>query len=339
MTSTANLNNNLSPRQLAADADVLIQAKKVLEIEMAGIGEIIANLDHNFEQAITLLAQCQGKVIVTGMGKSGHIGNKITATFASTGTPAFFVHSAELHHGDFGAIDDRDLVLAISLSGETAEIKQALDPIKRLGLKIIAITGNINSTLAKVADVVINVSVSKEACPLNLAPTASTTATLVMGDALAIVLMMRKGFTVKDFAKSHPGGTLGKQLLTIDNLMRSGNAVPRISTTASYDQVLTEIENKKLGFTTVCGSDNKLAGIITDGDLRRAIIKYGKDIFDKSASDLMTGGAKTIKANSLAVEALRVMEQYAIADLLITDDQNSPIGVVDLKDLLRAGVI
>ena len=207
-------------------------------------------MDDSFESAIGLLAQCQGKVIVTGMGKSGHIGNKIAATFASTGTPAFFVHSAELHHGDFGAIDDRDLILAISLSGETAEIKLALDPIKRLGLKIIALTGSTNSTLAKFADVVLNVSVSKEACPLNLAPTASTTATLAMGDALAIVLMMRKGFTVKDFAKSHPGGALGKQLLTIDSLMRSGNAVPKVSIVADYNQVLTEIENKKLGFTT-----------------------------------------------------------------------------------------
>ena len=186
---------------------------------------------------------------------------------------------------------------------------------------------------------VLNVSVSQEACPLNLAPTASTTATLAMGDALAIVLMMRKGFTIKDFVKSHPGGALGKQLLTVDNIMRSGDALPKVSIVATHDRVLREIENKKLGFTAVCDLDDKLDGIITDGDLRRAMIKFGKDIFEKSAADLMTHGAKTIKADSLAVEALRIMEQYTIADLLITNDKNSPIGVVDIKIFLKAGVI
>jgi len=319
--------------------NALDQAKEILRLEIQGITEILNQLDHNFEKAVSLLAECKGKVIVTGMGKSGHIGNKIAATFASTGTPAFFVHSAELHHGDFGAIDGRDLVLAISSSGETAEIRLALDHLKRLGLKIIALTGNTNSTLAKFADIVLDISVSQEACPFNLAPTASTTATLAMGDAIAIVLMMQKGFTVKDFAKSHPGGMLGKQLLTVNSIMRSGTAVPKILTTTSYDQVLAEIENKKLGLTSVCDSDNKLVGIITDGDLRRATVKYGKDIFGKSAADLMTSGAKTIKADSLAVEALHTMEQYAISDVLITDDNNALIGVIDLKDLLKAGVI
>jgi arabinose-5-phosphate isomerase len=329
----------VAPDDCLSAIDVLSQAKNVLEMEKNAISEIIAHLDKNFEQAITLLAECKGKVIVTGIGKSGHIGNKIAATFASTGTPAFFVHSAELHHGDFGAIDGHDLVLAISSSGETAEIRLALDHLKRLGLKIIALTGNTNSTLAKFADVVLDIGVSQEACPFNLAPTASTTATLAMGDAIAIVLMMQKGFTVKDFAKSHPGGTLGKQLLTVNSIMRSGTAIPITLTTTGYDQVLTEIESKKLGFTSVCSSDNKLVGIITDGDLRRAIVKYGKDVFAKSAIDLMTTGAKTIKADSLAVEALHIMEQYSISDLLITDDNNTPIGVIDLKDLLKAGII
>lgn len=352
MTNTTNLDNATYLGQAYSNgatssvivhdlpaADIINQAKRVLEIEMAGLSEILGRLDHNFEQAIAMLLQCQGKVIVTGMGKSGHIGNKIAATFASTGTPSFFVHSAELHHGDFGAIDDRDLVLAISSSGETAEIKLALDPIKRLGLKIIALTGNTNSTLARFADIVLNISVSQEACPLNLAPTASTTAALAVGDALAVVLMMCKGFSVRDFVKSHPGGTLGKQLLTVSSIMRSGMALPTVSANASYDQVLTEIENKKLGFTAVCSTDNKLAGIITDGDLRRAITKWREDVFPKLASDLMTSNAKTINANSLAVEALRIMEQYSIADLLITDSQSKLVGVIDLKDLLRAGVI
>ncbi len=332
---------NPSSTKLAAKTqqNILELAKQVINIEIAGLKEVLAHLDNTFEEAIELLMHCEGKVIVTGMGKSGHIGNKIAATFASTGTPAFFVHSAELHHGDFGVIDDRDLVLAISSSGETNEIKLALDPLKRLGLKIIALTGNTNSTLAQYADVILNVSVAQEACPFNLAPTASTTATLALGDALAIVLMQRKGFSVKDFARSHPGGSLGKQLLTIDGIMRSGNDVPKISMDAGYQQILNEIENKKLGFTAVCDNQGKLVGAITDGDLRRAIIKWDKDVFSHKASDLMSKNPKTIQANSLAVEALRTMEKYTIADLIITDESYAPVGVVDLKDLLKAGVI
>ena len=322
-----------------SEQNILLLAKQVLEIEIAGLKEISARLDKTFEAAIDLLLHCEGKVIVTGMGKSGHIGNKIAATFASTGTPAFFVHSAELHHGDFGVIDDRDLVLAISSSGETNEIKLALDPIKRLGLKIIALTGNANSTLAQYADVILNVSVGQEACPFNLAPTASTTATLAVGDALAIVLMQRKGFTVKDFARSHPGGNLGKQLLTIDSIMRSGDKVPKVSIDAGYEIILSEIENKKLGFTTVCDKAGNLVGVITDGDLRRGLIKWGKDLFGHNAADMMSKNPKTIQANSLAVEALRIMEKYTVAVLIITDEHNAPVGVVDLKDLLKAGVI
>ncbi len=325
--------------KILPEQNMLEQARRVLEIEIEGINEILHNLDNNFAQAIELLLQCQGKVIITGMGKSGHIGNKIAATFASTGTPAFFVHAAELHHGDFGAIDNRDLVLAISSSGETTEIKQALDPIKRLGLKIIALTAKSDSTLAKFADIVLNIAVSQEACPLNIVPTASTTATLVMGDALAIVLMTRKGFSIKDFVKSHPGGSLGKQLLTVDSIMRSGNALPKVLFNANYSQVLAEIGNKKLGFTAVCNDQNKLIGVITDGDLRRATVKWDHDVFTKQASEIMSKDPKTIAANSLAVEALRIMEQYAISDLLIINEQDSPVGVIDLKDLLKAGVI
>jgi arabinose-5-phosphate isomerase len=338
MTSTTDLNNSVIAK-LPGQANILHLARQVLEVEIAGLSEVLANLDTNFEQAIELLLNCQGKVIVTGLGKSGHIGNKIAATFSSTGTPAFFVHSAELHHGDFGVIDTRDLVLVISSSGETNEVKLALEPLKRLGLRIIALTGNLNSTLAKYADVILNIAVSQEACPFNIAPTASTTATLAMGDALAIVLMQHKGFGVKDFAKSHPGGAIGKQLLTIDSIMRSGNAVPKVSFDANYQQILDEIENKKLGFTAVCDSKEQLIGVITDGDLRRAIIKFQKNVFDKNASDIMTGNPKTIRANSLAVEALRIMDQYTVADLIITAANNSPVGVVDLKDLLKAGII
>ncbi len=324
---------------LSSKTNILGLARQVLEIEIAGLSEVLANVDTNFEKAIALLLDCKGKVIVTGLGKSGHIGNKIAATFSSTGTPAFFVHSAELHHGDFGVIDERDLVLAISSSGETNEVKLALDPLKRLGLKIIALTGNLNSTLAKYADVILNIGISQEACPFNLAPTASTTATLAMGDALAIVLMQHKGFGVKDFAKSHPGGSIGKQLLTIDSIMRSGNAVPKIAFDTDYPQILDEIESKKLGFTAVCDSKGKLIGVITDGDLRRAIVKWQKNVFEKKASDIMTSNPKTIQASSLAVEALRTMDQFTIADLIITDQNNTPVGVIDLKDLLKAGII
>lgn len=328
-----------SPAKNLSQLTILEQAKQVLEIEIEGIKEICQNLDESFTKAIKLLLECQGKVIVTGMGKSGHIGNKIAATLASAGTPSFFVHAAELHHGDFGAIDNRDLVLAISSSGETTEIKLALDPIKRLGLKIIALTGNPSSTLAKFADTVLNIGVSQEACPLNMVPTASTTAALAMGDALAIVLMTAKGFGIKDFVKSHPGGSLGKQLLTVDSIMRRGVSLPKVFLDTNYSQILTEIGNKKLGFTAVCDHKNKLIGVITDGDLRRAIVKYGQDVFSKPAVEIMTKNPKTIAANSLAVEALHIMEQYTIADLLITDENNSPVGVIDLKDLLKAGVI
>lgn len=340
MTSTTKFektknSNTLQPEKV----DILALAKQVLEIEMDGLKEVIANINHNFVEAINLLLNCQGKVIVTGLGKSGHIGNKIAATFASTGTPAFFVHSAELHHGDFGVIDERDLVLAISASGETNEVKLALEPLKRLGLKIIALTGSLNSTLAKYADVTLNVGVGKEACPFNIAPTASTTATLAMGDALAIVLMQHKGFGIKDFAKSHPGGSIGKQLLTIDSIMRSGKAIPKVSLEATYQNILDEIENKKLGFTAVCNAKEQLIGVITDGDLRRAIIKWQKNIFDKKAAEIMTADPKTIRANTLAVEALRTMEKYTIADLIITNENNNPVGIIDLKDLLKAGII
>ena len=222
----------------------------MLEIEIAGLREIMANLDQAFAKAIDLLLDCQGKVVITGLGKSGHIGHKVAATFSSTGTPAFFVHSAELHHGDFGVIDKQDLVLAISSSGETNEIKLALEPLKRLGLKIIALTGNLNSTLAKYADITLNINVSQEACPYNIAPTASSTATLAIGDALAIVLMQYKGFGIKDFARKSSGWIYWQTVvLTVNSIMRSGNNVPIVSAEANYQQVLSEIENKKLGFT------------------------------------------------------------------------------------------
>ncbi len=315
------------------------QAHAVLQEEADAILRAKSRLGPSFDKALSLLLGCSGKVVVTGMGKSGHIGCKIAATFASTGTPAFFVHPAELRHGDFGMLDERDLVIALSSSGETQEIKLVLEPIKRLGLKLIALTGNLTSTLAKYADVAIDVSVEKEACPLNLAPTTSTTVALAMGDAMAMVLMAEKGIEAEDFAKSHPGGALGQKLITVEGIMRYGFDVPIVSLDATHEMVIEEIGKKKLGFTAVCEDDGKLRGIITDGDLRRSLSKYRDQVFDKKARDLMTGSPKTISSQSLAVEALRVMEKYSISDILIVDGNSRPVGLVDLKDLLRAGII
>ncbi|MBX9690596.1 MAG: KpsF/GutQ family sugar-phosphate isomerase [Candidatus Obscuribacterales bacterium] len=323
----------------AATQNMLCEARRVLEMESEAILGLTRKLGDSFVAAIQLLTKCGGKVVVTGMGKSGHIGNKIAATLASTGTPAFFVHPAELRHGDFGMLDRKDVVLALSATGETQEIKLVLDPIKRLGLPIISFTGNPESTLARFSDVVIDVGVEREACPLNLAPTSSTTATLAMGDALAVALMVQKGFRAEDFARSHPGGSLGKQLVTVEDLMRSGFDVPAVDSLEIYDRVLAEIDRKRLGFTTVLKPDNTLAGIITDGDVRRALVRWGSRAFTLKAHEFMTLNPKTISASSLAVEALKIMETHSISDLLILDRDGRPSGVIHLKDLLRAGVV
>jgi len=320
-------------------SEALSQARSVLETEARAIEAISNRLDEQFELAIRLLQACSGKVVVTGMGKSGHIASKLAATFASTGTPAFFVHPAELRHGDFGMLDKKDVVVALSGSGETSEIKMALDPIKRLGIPIIALTGNTNSTLANYSQAVLDVGVAREACPLNLAPTSSTTAALAMGDALAIVLMVQKGFKAEDFARSHPGGSLGQQLITVKDMMRSGIDVPKVAQDASYNEILQEIDSKRLGFTSVCDADSKLMGIITDGDLRRTLVHWGNGVFDKKAFEIMTKSPKTIADKALAVEALKMMETHAISDLLIVDEQTRPVGLIHLKDLLRAGII
>ena len=318
---------------------MLLEARRVLEMESEAISGLIQKLGDPFIRAIQLLTKCRGKVVVTGMGKSGHIGNKIAATLASTGTPAFFVHPAELRHGDFGMLDINDVVLALSATGETQEIKLVLDPIKRLGVPLIGFTGNLQSTLARFSDVVIDVSVEREACPLNLAPTSSTTAALAMGDALAVALMVQKGFRMEDFARSHPGGSLGRQLITVEDVMRSGIDVPTVREHDLYGPIVAEIDSKKLGFTTVVTAEKKLAGIITDGDVRRSLVRWGAEAFTRSAVEIMTLNPKTINASSLAVEALKLMEAHAISDLLILDANERPAGVIHLKDLLRAGIV
>ena len=321
----------------------LQEALNVLDIEEQAIKDLILDLEKNqsknFESAIKTLLNCKGRIVVTGMGKSGHIGSKIAATLASTGSPAFFVHPAELSHGDFGMLTDSDVMLALSFSGETDELKKVLVHIKRLGIKLISITGNENSTLAENSDVSLFVKVTKEACPLNLAPTASTTATLALGDALAITLMQSKGFTAEDFVRSHPGGSIGKSLIEVKDVMREEKDIPTVKEEAMFYKVLEEITNKKLGFTTVLNSNNKLTGIITDGDIRRVYLKYKENTGEVKAKDFMNTNPKTINENDLAASALKLMEEYRISDLIVLDKSNKPIGIVDLKDLLRAGII
>ncbi|OGI18394.1 MAG: D-arabinose 5-phosphate isomerase [Candidatus Melainabacteria bacterium RIFCSPHIGHO2_02_FULL_34_12] len=318
-------------------------ALAVLDIEQEAIKNLILDLEknqiENFEQTIESLISCKGRIVVTGMGKSGHIANKIAATLASTGSPAFFVHPAELSHGDFGMLTSDDVMLALSFSGETEELKKLLIQIKRLGIKLISITGNESSTIAQNSDVVLFVRVEKEACPLNLAPTASTTATLALGDAIAITLMQAKNFTREDFAKSHPGGSLGKKLIKVKDIMRQEKEIPLVKDEENFKNILNEINTKKLGFTIVQSNDSKLLGVITDGDIRRAFLKYQNDIDKKLAKEIMSLNPRTIDKDDLAVSALKIMEDFRISDLIVTDKMNKLIGIVDLKDLLRAGII
>jgi len=318
---------------------ILNTAREVLRIEADAISKLITRLDESFVKAVDILFSCKGRVIVTGIGKSGWIGNKIAATFASTGTPAFFLHPAEGSHGDIGMVVKDDVVLAISNSGETREINELLPLIKRLGVQLISITGNLNSLLAKESDVVLNVRVEKEACPLGLVPTASTTASLAMGDALAISLLKRRGFKKEDYALFHPGGQLGKKLLLkVENLMHRGEEIPIINSDASMKEALLVITSKKLGVTLVVNKRGKLCGIITDGDLRRALEKY-PDLLHKKAQEIMIKNPKIIEASSLAVEALQIMEKYSITSLAILNKKKEPVGIIHIHDILKSGVV
>lgn len=321
----------------------LQEALNVLDIEQHAIKELINDIEKNqtknLDLAIETLLSCKGRIVVTGIGKSGHIASKIAATFASTGSPAFFVHPAELSHGDFGMLKSSDVMLALSFSGETDELKKVLIQIKRLGIKLISITGNETSTLTQNSDIALFVKVEKEACPLNLAPTASTTCTLAFGDALAITLMQAKGFTTEDFVKSHPGGSLGKKLIKVKDIMREENEIPMVKEDSNFNNLLKEINAKRLGFTTVVDNDYKLIGVITDGDIRRAYLKHQNNTSEKKASEIMSINPKTITQDDLAVSALKIMEDHRISDLIVLDKLQKPIGIVDLKDLLKAGII
>ncbi len=320
---------------------VIEEAKRILRVEAQSILDLTERIDESFEQAVELLYRCRGKVVLMGMGKSGLVGRKIASTFASTGTPAFFLHPAEGVNGDFGMLAKEDVVIAISNSGETRELLEVLPLIKRYGNRLITFTGNLNSTLAKAGEVCLNISVKEEACPLGLAPTASTTATLALGDALAITLMEKKGFEEKDFALLHPGGTLGKRLLLkVEDLMHVGEAFPMVSEKALMKTALFEITSKRLGVTGVCNEEGHLVGVITDGDLRRALEKFD-DLLTHEATEVMTRNPKWIEKNALAAKAVQRMEEYSITSLFVFHQSGDkvPIGIIHLHDLLKAGVV
>jgi len=308
-------------------------ARRVLRIEAQALNELCGRLDASFERAVELLLACKGRVVVAGMGKSGLIGRKISATLSSTGTPSFFLHPAEALHGDLGMLARGDALLAISYGGETPEILNLLETLKRLEMPIIALTGNAQSTLAGASDVILDASVKQEACTLNLAPTASTTVAMALGDALAIVLLERRGFQVDDFAALHPAGRLGKKLLRVEHLMHKGEALPRVSPDTPMPATFHEMSAKKLGMTTVTGAEGELLGILTDGDLRRLMEKHGGATLEMTAGDCMVRTPQTISANLLASEALNLMEKKKITSVVVVDAKRKVLGVVHLHDL------
>jgi len=319
--------------------NIQAMAVAVIHAEAEAILALTKQIDSQFAYACQLILACKGRVVVIGMGKSGHIAGKIAATLASTGTPAFFVHPGEASHGDLGMITRQDVVLALSNSGETEEILTILPLIKRLGAPLIAMTGNPSSTLAKFADAHINVAVEHEACPLGLAPTSSTTAALVMGDALAVSLLKTKGFTRDDFALSHPGGILGRRLLLkVSDIMHTGDAVPVVLNDALISQALLEMTDKKLGMTAIVAADNQVAGIFTDGDLRRMLAK-NLDVHTTAINQVMTRCCTVIKADILAAEAMQIMETQKINALLVINDQQNLVGALNMHDLIRAGIV
>ncbi|WP_075172825.1 KpsF/GutQ family sugar-phosphate isomerase [Neptunomonas phycophila] len=317
----------------------LESAIRTIKLEAEAVLELIPHLDAGFEAACELLIECKGRVIVTGMGKSGHIGCKIAATLASTGTPAFFVHPGEASHGDMGMFTPEDVVIALSNSGETAEIVTILPLIKRMAAPLISITGNPASTLSQEANVNLDISVSEEACPLNLAPTSSTTAQLVMGDALAIALLEAKGFTAEDFAFSHPGGSLGRKLLLkVKSIMHAGDDIPTVELGTSVNAALIEVTEKRLGMTTVVDKDGVLVGIFTDGDLRRTL-DLNLDLKSTPIEQVMTRQSTTVNEEMLAAEALHIMQTKKINALIACDNQGRPTGALNMHDMLKAGVI
>ena len=321
------------------DDAALESARRTFDIEAAALSTLRARLDGSFVAACRICLACRGRVIVTGMGKSGHVAHKIAATLASTGTPAFFLHPGEAGHGDIGMITRGDALLALSNSGETPEVLALLPPIKRLAIPLIALTGSAASTLGRAADVHLDVGVPQEACPHNLAPTASTTAALVMGDALAVALLEARGFSADDFARSHPGGSLGRRLLLhVEDIMRRGDSLPRVGADTRLAEGLLEMSRKGLGMTAVLDAEQHVIGIFTDGDLRRALDRR-VDVHSAIMRDVMTPGGRSIGARELAAAAAQLMELHRVTALLVTDSERHLIGALNVHDLLRAGVV
>ncbi|MBY6191495.1 KpsF/GutQ family sugar-phosphate isomerase [Microbulbifer agarilyticus] len=320
--------------------DLILQAgRRTITMETAAVAALEARVDDSFHRACELMLACSGRVIVSGMGKSGHIGRKIAATLASTGTPSFFVHPGEASHGDLGMITRHDVVIAISNSGSSAEVLTLLPLLKRLGIPLISMTGKADSPLAQSADVNLDIAVETEACPLNLAPTSSTTVTLVMGDALAVALLEARGFTAEDFAFSHPGGALGRQLLLkVADVMHAGEELPQVSPDTPLSKALLEMTSKGFGMTTVVDSNGQLLGVFTDGDLRR-VIDQKLELDTATMEQVMSRRPKTVSAHTLAAEALRIMEDNKITALVVEDPEHHPIGLLHMHDVLRAGVI
>lgn len=338
--ANASLPQPIPTRGASSDAALADSGRRVFEVERDGLAAVAARLDGQFSAACRILLTCQGRVVCIGMGKSGHIARKIAATFASTGTPAFYVHPGEAGHGDLGMITDRDVVLALSYSGESDEILTLLPVLKRQGNLMIAMTGRPQSTMAREADIHLDVSVPAEACPLALAPTSSTTASLAMGDALAVALLEARGFTSEDFARSHPAGALGRRLLLhIADVMHSGDDIPRVGTDASLSDALLEMSRKRLGMTAVVDADGRLMGLYTDGDLRRSLADPATDVRETRIEKLMTRSPVTIDADALAVEAAQLMEAHKINALLVIDGERRVVGALNIHDLLRARVV
>lgn len=323
---------------MAHDISFSASAKRTITMERDAVAALLERIDADFDHACQLMLQCDGRIVVTGMGKSGHIGNKIAATLASTGTPAMFVHPGEASHGDLGMITPKDVVLALSNSGSTAELVTLIPLLKRMRVPVISMTGNPDSTLAKASDAHLNVGVATEACPLDLAPTSSTTVTLVMGDALAIALLEARGFTAEDFAFSHPGGALGRKLLLrVSDVMHSGNAIPCVQETTTVKNALLEMSSKGLGMTCIQNEAGRLSGVYTDGDLRRSL-DQSIDFSSTPVTHVMTRHCKTISPDALAAEALAIMEEKLITSLVVSEKGDDIAGVVHLHDLLKAGL-
>jgi arabinose-5-phosphate isomerase len=315
-------------------------ARKVLKTEAEAVNAMVDKIGSNFEKAVEIIYQSKGRVVVTGMGKSGLVGKKIAATLASTGTPAFSLHPAEATHGDLGMVTSDDIIIAISNSGETEEIIELIPFLKRFNVHLISVTGNPESSLSKAADVTLDVSVKKEACPFGIVPTASTTATMAMGDALAVALLMRRGFKEQDFAFFHPGGKIGKKFfIKVKDIMYTGDKIPRVTIKTPMSKTVIEMSSKRLGHTIVFDDNNKVTGVITDGDLRRGIEKWSGKLFEMTAGEVMTKSPKTISEEELAAKALSIMEGNSITALVVTDKDGRVVGIIHLHDILRQGIV